>query len=276
MTSLRQLRSNWELLAQADPLWSICTDPRKRNHTWDEAEFFGTGTREVAAVLGCLASLGLHPDIAAPVLDFGCGVGRLTRALAASFGQCWGVDISETMIRLAKKFNADRPQCRFLVNPVDNLQVFESGYFGFIYTSIVLQHMEQRYARRYLVEMTRILRPGGILVFQLLDRRQGVLLGGLRSRLRIRQRLRKLLGRKGGIEQLMELHYMPESTVRRLLMRANAPVVDVRLTNSAEPSFNGQLQYLQHEPSQGIISKQYCAVKGETLGAAGLRKPSES
>ena len=261
MTSLRQLQRNWERLAQADPLWSICTDPEKRHHQWGEREFFETGRTEISTVLSCLASLGLHPDPAAPALDFGCGVGRLTRALAASFGECWGVDISETMIQLATEFNVDCSRCRFLVNTTDNLQVFHSGYFGFIYTSIVLQHMETRYVRRYLGEMARVLRPGGVLVFQVLDRRKGAWLGELRANLGIRKGLSGLLGKKQDLDQCMELHCIRESRIRRLLARAQATVVDVRLTNSADRSFNGRLQYLGDEPREGFISKQYCVVK---------------
>ena len=272
MTSLRQLRSDWERLAQADPLWSICTDPQRRDHQWTEAEFFQSGRTEIETVLAHLASLGLRPDPAAPALDFGCGVGRLTRTLATHFRECWGVDISATMVDLAKKFNAGSPHCRFLVNTADHLRVFASGYFGFIYTSIVLQHMEGRYAQRYLREMKRILAPGGLLVFQVLDRRKGVLLGELRNRVGIRRRLRRLLGRRRDLEQLWELHCIPESTVRRLFAGSQITIADVRLTNSAERSFNGQLRYLPQEPQEGFVSKQYCVVKGKTLNAAGVGK----
>jgi len=35
----------------------------------------------------------------------------------------------------------------------------------------------------------------------------------------------------------------------------------VALTNSCDPSFSGDLQYLTREPLHGYVSKQYCAVK---------------
>src|SRR5713101_2448676 len=47
MTSLRELQRNWEGLAQTDPLWSICTDPEKRNKGWNQDEFFATGKHEI-------------------------------------------------------------------------------------------------------------------------------------------------------------------------------------------------------------------------------------
>lgn len=50
----------------------------------------------------CAATLG-HPRERGVALDFGCGVGRLTRALAAFFDRATGVDISSSMIEEAKK-----------------------------------------------------------------------------------------------------------------------------------------------------------------------------
>lgn len=59
----------------------------------------------------------------------------------------------------------------------------------------------------------------------------------------------------------MELHCVKESEVRRLMETAGARVLDVRCTNSAEPSFNGRLQYLDSESHEGYVSKQYCVIK---------------
>jgi len=77
MKSLQELQRTWEGLAQADPLWAICTDPAKQNKQWSREEFFVTGKNEVGVVLQCVAGLGVSIDGKAPALDFGCGVGRL-------------------------------------------------------------------------------------------------------------------------------------------------------------------------------------------------------
>src|ERR1700756_4853660 len=106
MNALKELQRNWEGLAQADPLWAICTDPEARNRQWDEEKFFATGKKELEIVLDYAANLGFVVPQNAPALDFGCGVGRLTRAMAAHFSECWGVDISPTMIRLAQELNS--------------------------------------------------------------------------------------------------------------------------------------------------------------------------
>ena len=260
MTSLQQLQKTWEGLAKADPFWAVCSDPERRQGRWSREEFFASGRREIECVLDCVSSLGLPIDRHAPVLDFGCGVGRLTRALAAYFPDCQGVDISPTMVRLAQEFNQDLPQCKFLVNERRDLSCFDRRYFGFVYSSIVLQHMPPRHSRRYLGEMVRVIKPGGVVVFQVLD---DLLMGffqRLRQKIGIRRNLRRFTHVQNG-HSFIDLYWLGEAQVRRALQTAGARIVDVRYTNSAEPAFNGKLRYLQHAPSHGWVSKQYCAIK---------------
>lgn len=260
MGSLRDLQKSWEGLAQADPLWAICTDPARRNGKWSKNEFFASGKDEIATVMECVRSLHLQVDRDLAALDFGCGVGRLTRAMAAHFPECWGVDISPTMVRLAAEFNRDVPQCRFVLNERGDLGGFQDAQFGFVYSSIVLQHIPPRYGKQYLAELVRVLKPGGILVFQLLDDFRAGVVARWRQRLGLRRTMRKLTSRSNG-NHLIDLHCIREHEVRLVLQSVGAKLVDVRLTNSADPAFNGKLCYLQTEPAQGFISKQYCVIK---------------
>jgi SAM-dependent methyltransferase len=259
MNPLEKLQHNWEGLAQADPMWAVCADPTKKNGRWAKQEFFATGRNEVSIVLGCLSELGISVDRKSPALDFGCGVGRLTRALAEYFPECCGVDISPTMIRMAREFNGDLSQCRFLLNENDHLKVLPDDYFGFIYTSIVLQHIAETYSRKYIAELIRVLKPGGALVFQIPDAWQDSTFKKVRARLALRSRLQSLIGVRR--YPRMEMHCIEETTIRSLARDGGAEVVDVRLTNSVDPAFCGNLRYLQQEPQSGYVSKQYCAVK---------------
>lgn len=268
MNSLRELQRNWEGLAQSDPLWAICTDPDRRNGRWNRDEFFATGKDEMTTVMTCLAALQLKADGNAPALDFGCGVGRLTRAMAGYFTDCWGIDISPTMVRLAAEFNHDLPQCRFALNESGDLQKFPDGQFGFVYSSIVLQHIQARHSKRYLRELVRVLKPGGILIVQVLDRFQAGAVARWRQALGVRRRLRKLTSGRNGTH-FMELHCIHENEVRRVVESSGAKIVDVRFTNSADPSFNGKLRYLETEPAKGFISKQYCVIKDAAIAVKG-------
>ena len=167
---LDSLKRQWDQFGREDPLWAILTDDAKRHGGWDTAEFFETGRFEVRWVLErierSLSAAGGRVEFG-DALDFGCGVGRLTQALCERFERCDGVDIAPSMIRLAEKFNRFKEKCNYRVSSTDDLSMFADSSLDFIYTAHVLQHMEPRYARRYISEFHRILRPGGVMVFEM-------------------------------------------------------------------------------------------------------------
>ena len=259
MRILTQVERTWEYLANDDPLWAICTDPQRKGCRWDIAEFKASGEREIQTVLEYISKLGVDLNFAGSALDFGCGVGRLTQPLGKRFQSCYGVDISPTMIRLAQELNHDRPHCRFLLNEDARLNSLLDNYFGFIYTSIVLQHIEEPYSHKYIAELLRVLKPGGVLVFQAPERLRASKITRVRIKLAVGARVRSILGPQK--RYAMEMHCIKERVIRKLVVQSGAQVVDVQITNSCEPSFSGNLQYLIHEPQTGYVSKQYCVIK---------------
>jgi SAM-dependent methyltransferase len=161
-----RLRRDWDELAADDALWAVLADPGRSGGRWTLEEFLRTGEEEVETTLATAASLGL-PARHERALDFGCGVGRLTRALAARFGEAVGVDVSPEMVARAEKLNRDRPNCGFLVNTAADLRLFGDAAFDFTYSSKVLQHMPSReLALAYIAELLRVTRPDGLAVFQ--------------------------------------------------------------------------------------------------------------
>ena len=163
---LDRLQNVWENYAKDDPLWAIISTPGKMGGKWNLEEFLRTGRHEIEQLLETLAlnDIEIQQDSA---LDFGCGVGRLTQALAQHFESVCGVDISPTMIENANRLNQFPAKCTYHVNAEQNLMLFEDKRFSFVYSNMVLQHMSPDFAREYLAEFGRILRPGGLLVFQL-------------------------------------------------------------------------------------------------------------
>lgn len=163
---IKQLQKNFESLASEDPLWTVLSDNSKRGGQWDVEEFYATG-EPVIADLGKrleLAGLSFQGKTA---IDFGCGVGRLTFPLGKRFAQCYGVDISQSMIDYARSEIHRGPNCQFIINTFDRLDSFKDNSIDFVYTAIVLQHIAPRYIYSYLREFSRVLRQGGILAFQL-------------------------------------------------------------------------------------------------------------
>jgi SAM-dependent methyltransferase len=160
-------RRDWEDLAEFDPLWAVLTQRGKKGGGWELEEFLATGEREVTATLELTARIG-RPHELGRALDFGCGVGRLSRALGGRFAEVTGVDISEVMIGRARELNADRPNVQFVHNVADGLDAFESASFDLVCSSYVLQHLPERTAAlRFMAEFVRLLRPGGVAVIQM-------------------------------------------------------------------------------------------------------------
>jgi len=258
VSDLEKLRGTWESLAEKDALSAILTDASKAGGKWDLAEFFATGEAEIDTVLNHLKTLEGLPDFQGAALDFGCGVGRLTQAIARRFQSAVGVDISAEMIRKAESLNK-YPRCRYLVNSSATLP-FADGEFAFIYCNIVLQHVPRRYATNYLREFVRVLDSGGVLVFGVQDSFAAPDLSSklvrVRHVLHLRSRIRRILGSSAGD---MQMHCLPESVVREAL--GTARVADIQLTNTAAKDFNGKLVYLQQAPATGYVGKQYCVVK---------------
>jgi hypothetical protein len=160
----------WERAARIDPLWAILSDPTKRGRRWELPAFFQTGRREISLLMFQLKQLKRMPR-AGRALDFGCGVGRLTQALGTHFPECIGVDVSPTMIKLATQLN-HTPGVRYVLNESPTLEQFPSGHFDFVYSDIVLQHLEPNLAQRFIPEFIRVLAPGGVTVFQLPSHRR--------------------------------------------------------------------------------------------------------
>lgn len=246
MSTLERHARDWEELADTDPLWAILASPEGRGGKWDLEKFFASGEVEIGEVLAVADRLG-YPSGRDRALDFGCGVGRLTRALASSFGEAVGLDISAEMVRLARELNVGR-RCRFEVNVREDLGGLESGSFDFVYTALVLQHMpEKELIRSYLGEFLRVLRPGGVAVFQTLAYLP------LTLRLQPRRRAYAVLRRAG----------LPHK-----LLLTRMKLVPTRLTTISEDEVRatvtehgGTVEHVEDHPSRsdGVRSLRYYA-----------------
>jgi len=163
---LEQAKLDWERLGEADPMWAILSDPDLTGNRWDRETFFNTGLEEVGHNLRHVLGLGLEIP-RDRCLDFGCGLGRLTQALCDYFDRCDGVDIAASMVEGARTFNRHGIRCHYHVNSTGDLRLFEDAQFTFVLSIITLQHIEPLYSKRYVSEFMRVLRPGGIAVFQI-------------------------------------------------------------------------------------------------------------
>jgi SAM-dependent methyltransferase len=240
-------KREWEEIAREDALWAILSYADRKFGAWDRDEFFRTGAVEIEELMSRAEELG-RPVGRASALDFGCGVGRLTRALSAHFDSCLGLDISERMINGARELNSDRPGCSFEVNPHSDLRGRDDGSFDLIFTRIVLQHQPSREAiEGYLGEFLRTLKSDGLLVFQLPSAIP------LSIRLQPRRRMYLLLRRIGFRSKFlywklglhpMRMRHLPKAEVITFLEARGAKVLHVETSTDPSYGFEDSVYYV--------------------------------
>ncbi|GAA1757184.1 class I SAM-dependent methyltransferase [Streptomonospora arabica] len=221
---LDEVRADWTRLGAVEPLWAVCVDPAKRGGGWDDDEFLASGSAEIDAALRHLDELGLRPG-RERALDFGCGAGRLSNALAACFERVVGVDIAEPMLAEARRLDRSGGRIDFRLNDRPDLAAFGDDSFDLVYTDLVLQHLPPELAEGYLREFARVLRPGGAMVVGVPDRERPTF-KGLAFRFApwplIRVAQRRLLGYPAP----MRMHPLPRARLAAVLAKSGARVAD--------------------------------------------------
>ena len=246
--SFVQHKRDWEALGTMDPFWAVASHPQYRFGRWDVDALFQTGERVIGEVMESAARLG-YPAGRESALDFGCGVGRLTRALATHFSRCYGVDISVNMIEQAKALNRQHGGCEFLVIQEDYLGIFADNSFDLVVSFRVLQHLPSAdLIRKYVADLLDVLRPDGLLVFQQLSYIPP------RKRLQLRRRLYRALQHLGFRERFLyerlkltpiRLQYIPEAEMKAYLAAIGATLLEVQLDRAADPTIASRTYFVR-------------------------------
>jgi SAM-dependent methyltransferase len=237
--------SNWNVLAKLDPLWTILSDPQKKFRKWDADEFFATGKREAERVLAMCNTQGMDFS-RGKLLDFGCGVGRMTRGFSNFFESCTGVDVSENMVSLAREYNAARPQCAFVASQAVVLP-FPDRTFDFVFTVLVLQHLPTKSAiLGYISEFLRVAKDDGVVVFQL------PIEVPLRRRIQLRRRLWALFSSIGVPQALsfkiglapIQINGISRQQVEKFIAEHGARVHGVERYDPSEGEFHSNYYFV--------------------------------
>ena len=228
---------DWDDLALVDPFWAVLAADDKRGGGWEPTEFFATGEADIEELLATAAQLG-RPTRHERALDFGCGVGRLTRALARRFDEAVGIDVSVRMLEHARRLNADTPNVTFASSDEPPPEPFD-----LVVANLVLQHLPTKaIARVYIGRLIKATRPDGLLVFQLPTKLP------LARWLQPRRRLYKPLRTRVGAERLhaaglhpVRLLALPEPNVR-----ATVDVAGATVAHTEDAAAAGLRYYVHH------------------------------
>jgi ubiquinone/menaquinone biosynthesis C-methylase UbiE len=128
---------------------------------WDV--YWESGRRDLSILLTVGTLPGpLGKDV---VLDLGCGIGRLARPLVEQFAHVVCADISSEMLAKARANLADENVRFTLVESDCRLDAADSSVDAIIAWT-VFRHTPKSVFERYLGEASRLLKPGGRLLFE--------------------------------------------------------------------------------------------------------------
>jgi SAM-dependent methyltransferase len=126
----------------------------------EDVDFFAR--RKADEVVRWLRAASLPQPVS--VLDFGCGTGLSTAALATALplaGAVTGVDVSPASVGEARRLHrGDR--LRFVEGDTRVLP-FDGGAFDLVFTACVFHHIDRDLHAHWARELARVLRPGGAL-----------------------------------------------------------------------------------------------------------------
>jgi ubiquinone/menaquinone biosynthesis C-methylase UbiE len=158
------MREDWNRRAREDANYYVAFGRREQ----DDAEFFATAADVVRNLTRELRRLPEGDPQSRRALEIGCGPGRLMLPMSRHFGEVYGVDISDDMIRLAKEKLRNIPHAHASVASGADLAGFADESFDFVYSYAVFQHIPNReVVFNYLREALRVLKPEGVLRCQI-------------------------------------------------------------------------------------------------------------
>ena len=186
MTS--HMEAFWDARAREDSYFFV--DSRLTYRAPDEASFWQGGVQALDRLLELL-DVRLSGDAVA--VDIGCGLGRLTRPLAERTSHVIAIDVSSEMLEQARHLNPELTDVEWIHGDGRSLRPIADTSVDVCVSHVVFRHIpDPEITLAYVREMGRVLRPGGIAVFELSNdptphRRPPVF---------SRERIASLLGRK--------------------------------------------------------------------------------
>ncbi len=130
------MRDFWDARAAEDPYYFV--DNRLAYGDPDTDEFWRDGERLVDEILGVLG-LELRPSD--ELVEIGCGIGRMTRALAARCGSVRALDVSPRMLELARAHNPELANVEWLLGDGTTLAPIADRSADACFSHVVFQHL---------------------------------------------------------------------------------------------------------------------------------------
>ncbi|SDB61307.1 Methyltransferase domain-containing protein [Belnapia rosea] len=165
---LNLVAGRWEAIGETAPHWSVVSSdefaPERIAETREA--FYASAGIDLRIILGILARIGRAAGDFTRIVEYGCGVGRLSMLLAGTFRQVVGLDISRAHLRLAEERRRQLDIENIIFRQVTADHLHPEQDYDLWFSRIVLQHNPPPVILHILDGMFRGLAPGGITIFQ--------------------------------------------------------------------------------------------------------------
>jgi SAM-dependent methyltransferase len=155
------MRSFWDRKARENPMWFVHSTLDYAHP--DPDEFWASGEETLERTLEPFEARLTRRD---RVLEVGCGVGRITRALARRAEFVLGLDVSDEMVSRAATNLAGLDNVEVALGNGRDLSSVPDATFDVAYSFLVFLHIpDPAVTCNYIAEMGRVVRPGGWTLF---------------------------------------------------------------------------------------------------------------
>jgi ubiquinone/menaquinone biosynthesis C-methylase UbiE len=221
---IEEIKKNWNLLGSKDPMWAISSLEGKKGKKWEEIEFYTRGKTEIKEIMKIVDKL--YPNLKrSRALDYGCGIGRCTLALAEYFDNVEGLDIARSMINTAIQKNNSFDNISYHTLDECKMSSYENGVFDFIYCTDVIQHINPTITFNLLKDFLRVLSQNGILIVQIPSEFDNKL-NNILYLFNLKNKLSRLYG-KIFKKPVMEYHLININIVKKEIQNDNAQILEI-------------------------------------------------
>lgn len=165
MPTKESIKTFWNNAAKDDPYWFISSfgqygAGRNLDEFWASGHAIWSDIKRLT---------GYEPQANHTVVEIGCGIGRLTRAISQEVRRVTALDISENMLEIARGFAL--PNAEFRTADGFSLNGIPDGSADFILAYCVFQHLpDLDCLKEYLGSMERVAKRDAIIAFTLCPR----------------------------------------------------------------------------------------------------------
>ena len=163
------IQTTWQHLGETEPYWSVIASERFKRAAIKETreEFYHSGRQHVVRLFNTLERNGIDHTTFRTCLEYGCGLGRVSRWLCERFESVYGYDISIVHLQGAKHYLSEQNISNITLRHIRRVEdIRQLPRVDLIYSLIVLQHNPPPLIGFIVREFLRALNPGGVALFQ--------------------------------------------------------------------------------------------------------------